>query len=331
MAVTADGNRLFITRYISPDDRGEVVEVDTARHGASPGASRLAFDPGPDTESSGRGVPNGLAAAAVSPGRRAAMGRRTQGQHGPRPRTRRSTADFRLDRTLDPGAGGPGEQPGRLGLRYDFNNRDGPVGLQFTPLGDYLFVALEGANAVEVIDADQRAIGERHRASGPCATRHGLYLRRSKLFVDSWLSRSVTVYDVADLVAGSTRQAKRLAEISTVANDPDADDVLAGKRIFYLSRDSRMSRDGYLSCASCHLDERDDGRVWDRTAEGEGLRNTISLAGKGRPDQGLLHWSANFDEIQDFEHDIREAFGGSGFLSDRPVRSRDTQSAAGRP
>ena len=29
-----------------------------------------------------------------------------------------------------------------------------------------------------------------------------------------------------------------------------------------------------------------------------------------------MHWSANFDEIQDFEHDIRGPFGGQGFLSD---------------
>jgi cytochrome c peroxidase len=29
-----------------------------------------------------------------------------------------------------------------------------------------------------------------------------------------------------------------------------------------------------------------------------------------------VHWSANFDEIQDFEHDIRNAFGGLGFIDD---------------
>ena len=130
------------------------------------------------------------------------------------------------------------------------------------------------------------------------------------------MSRSVTVYDVTDLVAGDTRTPQRLADIATVANDTTPVNVLAGKRVFYLARDSRMSRDGYLACSSCHLDERDDGRVWDRTAEGEGLRNTISLVDEGSPHQGFLHWSANFDEIQDFEHDMREQFGGSGFLPD---------------
>ncbi len=51
-------------------------------------------------------------------------------------------------------------------------------------------------------------------------------------------------------------------------------DVLAGKRIFYNARDPRMSAEGYLCCATCHLDGGDDGRVWDFTGRGEGLRDT---------------------------------------------------------
>jgi hypothetical protein len=30
-----------------------------------------------------------------------------------------------------------------------------------------------------------------------------------------------------------------------------------------------------------------------------------------------VHWTANFDEIQDFEHDIRNAFLGTGFMTTR--------------
>jgi hypothetical protein len=33
--------------------------------------------------------------------------------------------------------------------------------------------------------------------------------------------------------------------------------------------------------------------------------------------QGPLHWTANFDEVQDFEHGMRSAFGGTGFMSAR--------------
>src|SRR6185436_17016021 len=92
--------------------------------------------------------------------------------------------------------------------------------------------------------------------------------------------------------------------------------VLIGKRIFYNASDPRMNRDGYISCASCHLDGTSDGQVWDFTQVGEGLRNTIDLTGRAGIGHGRLHWTANFDEVQDFENDIREQFSGKGFLRD---------------
>ena len=314
IAISADGNRIYVTRYISPADQGEVVEIDAAEWRVARRIP-LAFDSGPDTESSGRGVPNGLAAAAVSPdgARLWIAGRKHNTARGITRDGQRLTFDSTVRSILaqvDPASGD--EEPA---ARYDFNNRDGPVALQFTPLGDYLFVVLEGSNAIDVIDAYSGQLvtaieGAGHAPQGLVFTADG-----SKLFVDSWLSRDVIVYDVADLVAGRSRQAQRLTEIAAVGHDPTPADVLLGKQVFYLARDSRMSRDGYITCAGCHLDGRADGRVWDRTAEGEGLRNTISLVSKGRPRNGLLHWSANFDEIQDFEHDMRNNFGGSGFLT----------------
>jgi hypothetical protein len=64
------------------------------------------------------------------------------------------------------------------------------------------------------------------------------------------------------------------------------------------------------------MDGGSDRRVWDFTGRGEGLRKTTSLLGRAGMGHGPVHWSANFDEIQDFEHDIRGPFGGKGFLSD---------------
>jgi len=55
--------------------------------------------------------------------------------------------------------------------------------------------------------------------------------------------------------------------------------------------------------------------VWDFTQRGEGLRRTISLMGRRGLGHGKLHWTANFDEVQDFENDIRNEFGGTGFLT----------------
>ena len=65
-----------------------------------------------------------------------------------------------------------------------------------------------------------------------------------------------------------------------------------------------------------------DGRVWDFTDRGEGLRNTKSLLGARGVGEGRVHWSANMDEIQDFERDIRDSFQGSGFMSDDEYNAR---------
>jgi hypothetical protein len=92
-------------------------------------------------------------------------------------------------------------------------------------------------------------------------------------------------------------------------------DVLIGKQLFYDAKDDRLARDGYLSCATCHMDGGHDGRTWDFTGLGEGLRNTPSLRGHG-VGHGALNWAGRFDEVQDFEGQIRALAGGSGLLSD---------------
>ena len=90
-----------------------------------------------------------------------------------------------------------------------------------------------------------------------------------------------------------------------------------------------MSADSYISCASCHVDGGHDGRVWDFTGRGEGLRRTTDLRGRSGVGHGNVHWSGNFDEIQDFEHDIRGPFGGIGFLGLTPQQFSTSTSIAG--
>jgi cytochrome c peroxidase len=106
--------------------------------------------------------------------------------------------------------------------------------------------------------------------------------------------------------------------------------VLAGAILFHASRDPRMSRTRSLSCASCHMDGGDDGLTWDFTQRGEGLRNTIPLRGRGAG-HGPIHWSGNFDEIQDFEHDIRGGQGGTGFLPDDLFHAGTRDTTLGDP
>jgi len=131
-----------------------------------------------------------------------------------------------------------------------------------------------------------------------------------RLFVWAELERQVRVYDIRDLSA----EPPLLAAIDTVDDEPLDPEVLRGKQIFASAVDPRMSRTSYLSCASCHLDGEGDNLVYDFTQRGEGLRNTIALQGSAQ--HFPLHWSGNFDEVQDFENDIRLHQGGTGFLSE---------------
>ena len=90
-----------------------------------------------------------------------------------------------------------------------------------------------------------------------------------------------------------------------------------------------MTVQGYLTCITCHFDGGDDGQVYDFTEPGEGLRNTISLRGRRGMGQGNLLWSGAFDEVQDFEDEIRGLFMGHGFIADDAL-AKGTRAQAAR-
>jgi cytochrome c peroxidase len=129
------------------------------------------------------------------------------------------------------------------------------------------------------------------------------------------MGRSVTVLNAAPLLNQNQTSLPLIATTNAVTTELLAAPVLTGKRIFYNAADPRMSADSYISCATCHIDGGHDGRVWDFTGRGEGLRRTTDLRGRSGLGHGAVHWSGNFDEVQDFEHDIRGPFGGTGFLN----------------
>jgi cytochrome c553 len=143
------------------------------------------------------------------------------------------------------------------------------------------------------------------------------------------MSRSVSIVDTFDLINGISESVNVIATIDTTAGEALSSEVLRGKQLFYDARDPRLALESYMSCASCHNDGGHDGRVWDLSSMGEGLRNTISLKGHGGMDHGPLHWSSNFDEVQDFENQIRALAGGAGLLSDSDFAA--TEALLGAP
>ncbi len=308
LAVHPDG-RVFVSRFLSAADEGEVLIL---RQGVTQGLP-LAIDPGPDEDDSGRGVPNLLAHLALSPdGERLAVpstkanvgrGLARDGEPLNPQNTVRAIVSF-MD--LD----GTGAE--RMDLRQDLDDHDSPWAATWSPSGDLLFVVSRGTNRVDVLDVD----GRRQLAgfaTGLAPT--GVALLGTMLLVHDSLDRTLTMLDVTGLLAGTDAAAERLGVVSLVADDGLDPTLLRGKQIFTNASTRQMSQDGYLSCATCHPDGGSDERVWDFTDRGEGLRNTIDLRGRGGVEHGAIHWSGNFDEIQDFENDIRAHFGGSGFMA----------------
>jgi cytochrome c peroxidase len=201
-----------------------------------------------------------------------------------------------------------------LAARIDHDNASVASAAAYDPLGVYLFVALETSREVVVLDAHKRS--QLFRIDVGRAPQ-GLVVSpdRRTLYVMNFMDRSVGVHDLSPLVVQGLSAATSVATVNTVASDKLAANVLLGKQLFYDARDTRLARDRYLSCASCHNDGGHDGRVWDLTGFGEGLRNTISLRGRSGK-QGHLHWSNNFNEVQDFEGQIRTLAGGTGLMTD---------------
>ena len=140
----------------------------------------------------------------------------------------------------------------------------------------------------------------------------------AKAYVMNRISRNVSVVDL-----GTDTVVKSIATGNLPFSSSQDEQIHVGAEIFFSSRghfdkpagttaatDERLSSEGWQSCASCHFNGWTDGEVWSFNA---GPRKSVSLNGTWSPhnpdDQRLLNYSAIFDEVQDFELNIRNVSG----------------------
>ena len=315
IAVTSDGKKAYVTQFISPEDKGLVREVNTQTMSVSK-TIELAFDEQVDFEDRGRGVPNFLSSITISPdGAEAwvpskkdntARGMFRDGQNLTFDNTVRTiVSKINMSTSTE-----------TLSSRIDINDADMACAVEFSPYGNIAFVALQGNNRIVMIDVEYQSRLGSIDTTGLAPQGMVLNEDGTRLFVQNFMSRTVRVYNTEDIVLANNQVGTLLSTISTVQKEALDAQVLKGKQIFYNAQDPRMTFAGYISCATCHLDGGSDERIWDFTERGEGLRNTHTLLGRAGTKMGNVHWTANFDEIQDFENDIRNGFKGSGFLPD---------------
>ncbi len=308
---------LWVGRFISPDDSGKVTVVNLATFAVSNVVS-LALVNDPETQTSGSGLPNYLGPLAISPDYSHVFvpakkdnihrGILRNGQHLTFEHTMRSMASS-IDLATRT------ETPSR---RLDLDNSDFATSAAFSPLGNQVFFTANGSATIWVVDAYTSRVQDAFTFGSGGMAPDGLTLSADgkRLFVHNFMSRSVTVFSSTAACGSICGTTPLLATVSTVASEALPAPILRGKQLFYDSEDTRLSSDSYMSCASCHLDGGHDGRVWDFTGFGEGLRNTIDLNGRG-VGHGPVHWTANFDEVHDFEGQIRTLGGGTGLMSDQ--------------
>jgi YVTN family beta-propeller protein len=333
VSVSADGTRLFVSRFVTPplpgehtasvqpraDTGGELVVVDAVNMTVLQTVV-LAHSDKEDNEVQGRGVPNYLGAAALSPDGtqawipskqdnvlRGALRDGTGLNFQSTVRAVSSRVDLALGRE-------------DLAGRIDHDNASLASAAAFDPRGVYLFVALETSREVVIVDAHRKfelfRIDVGRAPQGLAVSPDG-----KTLVVDNFMDRSIGIYDLQPLLAaGKLNSLPLVSEERTIGSERLTAQILLGKQLFYDARDPRLARDRYMSCASCHNDGGHDGRTWDLTGFGEGLRNTASLRGRAGTgsltSHGGLHWTNNFDELQDFEGQIRALAGGTGLMTD---------------
>jgi hypothetical protein len=216
------------------------------------------------------------------------------------------------------------------GQRVDHDNAGIATGAAITGEGRTLFVALETSREVAVYDTQQGTQLTR-LAVGRAPEGVAFSSNGRTLYVHNFMDRTLSRFDVTNMVALHTTGATLLGTTSLIAAETLPANVLVGKRLFYDAADDRLARDNYISCASCHNDGGQDGRVWDLTGFGEGLRNTIELRGRSGMGNGPLHWTGNFDEVQDFEGQIRTMAAGTGLMSDTAFNTGTRSSPLGDP
>ena len=345
LSMTGDGSRIYVSRFVTPPLPGEsTANVQTQVGGIDVGGEIVEVNPvtmavvdtivlrhsdNPDFENQGRGIPNYLGPAVISPDGRSAWV--PSKQDNIKRGALRDGLPLNFQNTVR-------AISSRINLatsteshasRIDHDNAGVATAIAYDPHGVYMFVALETSRQVAIVDVHgghevfRRSVGR--APQGVAISADG-----RRLYVNNFLDRTVGVYDLTELLEEGIANLPLVTTQTAHGGEKLSAEVLQGKRLFYDALDTRLARDAYISCASCHNDGGQDGRVWDLTGFGEGLRNTVSLRGRAGG-HGFLHWSNNFDEVQDFEGQIRALSGGTGLMTNTQFNSGTRNQPLGDP
>jgi YVTN family beta-propeller protein len=138
-----------------------------------------------------------------------------------------------------------------------------------------------------------------------------------RAYVANFVSRNVSV---VNLLNDSVEAVVSTSNLPAPGSQGETN--LVGAEMFFSSRGNfdqipgtnslrdRLSSEGWQSCASCHFKGLTDGVIWQFNA---GPRKSVPLNATFNPhnrsQQRILNYSAIFDEVEDFEANIRNISG----------------------
>lgn len=213
----------------------------------------------------------------------------------------------------------------------------GPVALVLDPTGTWLFVANRESNNVAVVPTSRGSQNMSVDSFGmPLngVTREviktdqgpsGLALSSDgrRLYVHNSFSHTVQKLESAGEGSNAIIQVQG-ASIPLATNDElqaagFTNDVLRGRELFFSADNALMNNPSIgISCASCHLEGREDGHVWNFD---EGPRQTPSLAGRMLSATAPFHWGGEHADFDAFLiHTVGERMGGSGLSATQTVQ-----------
>jgi len=181
-----------------------------------------------------------------------------------------------------------------------------------SPDGSRLYSLYAGTDDLNVF----RTINDSYRDADPQPgiPRVGKHPKAIRVSPDG---SEVYVYNTLDFEIGiyDPTIRRKLGQVK-VCDPPHTPEWVRGKELFVSARPP-MGSIKWISCSSCHPDGLTDGRVWQNP---EGNRRTPHLFGLAHTHP--LHWSADRDEVQDFEYTIRgKLMRGRGLFSG-PLKPR---------
>lgn len=169
---------------------------------------------------------------------------------------------------------------------------------------------------IDLNNADQPATAGANAGKNPIGI--AINSAGTLAYVANFVSHNVSVVDLAADAVIATMVSSALP-----APGSAGETNLVGAEMFFSSRGSfdsipgftnslrdRLSSEGWQSCASCHFKGLTDGVVWQF---GVGPRKSVPLNSTWNPhnrdQQRVLNYSAIFDEVEDFELNIRNVSG----------------------